>query len=305
MDICNNTICRTNNELLAAATNTDFLAGEGPSRRGPTERSEAEGPKESFGLQKRDLMVKSQNNFLHIGYYMNKRWVKKGTTTKGWRKTGATRKVSKAVQKYVKKEINTELERKQLAVNFANQVPISNTVGTKYNITASVAGAGAPGQQGTGDFNRLGAKIRIKQVEFRAQLQVAATVVEDMIRVIVVRDRQTTGIQPTAGEILYDVSAGMAITSPYKQSTIRQYEILHDEVIRMWNDTSAVPALAVHFLHFKKTFSGLGKIQEYYPNATAGTIADIVRGSVTVLLFSAGGVTNAINVYSNVIFTDA
>lgn len=214
----------------------------------------------------------------------------------------------------VKKMINKFVETKQIAYNYAASL-VSAVGGSRYSINKKLGNAGVslvtgvvnlgPGQQGVGGYQIIGNKILIKEIEFNVQLwQVAAAMVNDRVRAVLVWDKKCQGVDISSTELFYDAASGQAITSPYKQTGKQQYKILYDKTIELGNQGSATLGISRKQIHVKKKFPK-GILTTYYADTTATTVASIIDNHLEMMLFASSTNVQADDAYTNMIYQDA
>lgn len=236
---------------------------------------------------------------LYMAKYYKKRYRKRYT-----KKQKSDNKLAKV--KTVRRMIHRNIEKKQLFVNWANVTPISTTSGTQYIMMAPTVIAPIAGTQGVGDLQRIGSKISVKMIEFSVILNVTTGNFADIVRIMVVRDKDTNGTQITTSELLTSIGSGVAVTAPYRQSLKQNFEVYYDRIfdLKYMGPAVTVAASPNRTVRFKKYFKTPLSVN-YYQNANTGTVADVSDNNISVLMWSANGQASAVNMFTNVIFEDA
>lgn len=147
-------------------------------------------------------------------------------------------------------------------------------------------------QAGTGFFNRVGARIEMKNLHIRGSIINATTAVSDQIRLLVIYDRQPVGALPVISDILQSRDqAGTAATTGSSEinldnrdrfSILRDYECYVPSV----TNTAGVLTNGPNFPGMDDSFDvnvfiklkGLGT--HYKSTANPTTIADIATGAL-------------------------
>lgn len=151
-------------------------------------------------------------------------------------------------------------------------------------------------QTGSGFWNRIGSKTKMKSVQIRGTITQQATALESLLRMIIVYDKQANGAFPSLGSILEsrDQSGGQSNTiySNMKTESRDRFEIIRDET---WRAPSATYTAGVQtngpnypgvdnefeFNHFIK----LGSRKATY-SASTGAVSDITTGSLFVFFIA-------------------
>jgi len=148
---------------------------------------------------------------------------------------------------------------------------------------------------------RNGRETTMKSIEFRAVVAPTdVTGVEQTARVLLVYDRQANATPLTAVQVL----AANNTYAPRNLENRRRFKILFDRTFQI-GDRSAAPAS----MPFAKTIKFYRRLAHpvTYNAGNAGTVADIVTGSlylITVGTQGAGGAAGSCIFYSRVRFQD-
>lgn len=209
-------------------------------------------------------------------------------------------------KKSLRRVLNRNIESKQHLGQWADQSPISTTVGTQRTIMSPIVGPPSSASQGVGDLNRIGAKIMVKSILVSFTLMITTGNFADVVRIMLVRDKNTNGTQITTSELLSDIGTGNAVTSPIRASLKDQFEIYYDRVfnLKYLGPAVTVAPTPVRTIKFTKYFKK-GLPVTYYSNANTGTIADVQENNVSLLAFSAYNQSAQFDTYTSVIFQDA
>lgn len=135
---------------------------------------------------------------------------------------------------------------------------------------------------GDGYQNRDGRQITMQsiQLKFRAESDSTATGTNsrNAVRFLLAIDKQSNGAAPAVGDIL-DLTSVSAIDAMRNLNNRKRFKILMD---RRYEMSTVGPANMVDEFYLKRT-----NLQEVTFNAgTAGTVADIVTGSLYILYCS-------------------
>jgi len=213
-------------------------------------------------------------------------------------------KISKAVKKYVHKIVDNEPEKKQWAIQWG-LTALSQTVGSAFlmNLMSAVVG-----QQGVGDYNRIGSKIKVHAIEFKCTFQIAATTTLDQptkVRIIQVIDKKADGVILNPAELLYDISVGQGVNAPYNYKYRHEFEILSDRTVVLENQSGQVLLANTYRNYgFKHKFKH-PKTLSYYTNANAQTVASIEGPAIYTFMWAERTGINMVDGYSSMEFTDS
>lgn len=180
-----------------------------------------------------------------------------------------------------------------------NQGTMVNTnVGTPYLLNGT--------SQGSGGTNRTGRQFRMERLELRMTFSSASTqTYTDLIRVMVVLDKESRGAAPTTAEILENTTFGLGVlTSPYNFNNTSRFSILHDAYVEIRPAVLVAGAPeATYAVHTLKLNLGNRRVKCY--NTNTGTVSDIDEGSLYVISHGAQTAALAnISCYSRLVFRD-
>lgn len=148
-------------------------------------------------------------------------------------------------------------------------------------------------QTGSGFWNRIGSKTRMKSLQIRGTITQRATAVEALLRMIIVYDKQANGAFPLLSTILetreQNGTQSNTIYSCMKTESRDRFEIIKDET---WRSPSVTYAAGVQtngpnypgvdnefeFNHFIKL-----KSRKSTYSASTGDIGDITTGSLFII----------------------
>lgn len=209
-------------------------------------------------------------------------------------------------KKSLRRILNRNIESKQLIQSWADVNPISTTVGTQRTAMSTILGPPSTGIQGVGDLNRIGARIMVKYLKVNLTLMLQAAEDSDCVRVMIVRDKNTNGTQITTSELLSDTTTGLSYNSPIRDSLKDQFEVYYDRTFDLKYMGPAVSSAPtpIKSIKFTKYFKK-GLPVTYYPDASAGTIADVQENNVSLIVFSAFGKSALFDTYTSLSFQDA
>ena len=235
-------------------------------------------------------------------------------------------KMKKVIRRVVTSVLNREEEMKALPYNIIGGAgsTISQTTGTSsswcFNVPSGNASAGvgtgvitkAVGEQGVGQFQHIGNKIRIKKLQVSFKIYQNAVGASTSVRVMMIRDKQAFGIAPTLGEILLDVSAGNSFGSAYRLDYQDSYDVMYDKVYEINQYYAQVPsATNVGSTSmqangkFVKIVKKVNIPVEYYPDTTSTTWAGIQRNALWIYFVCDNGFAAVKNIQTCCYFTDA
>lgn len=187
----------------------------------------------------------------------------------------------------VKKVIDKEAEHKYVEANVASlnfdATPASATIvkSLDTDIVGNII-------QGTGVGQRVGERIKLQSMEFRAVF-VPTTATAGAVRLIIgqcVDEQLTTAMTLTYGEVLSQLSGAgdfSCITSAYEHEPQFKYKILSDECITWDAQNTAAPRVIV------KRFSRFPVRSRNYDGSTSN-----VTGAFFYMLLSANSVAATI-----------
>lgn len=125
------------------------------------------------------------------------------------------------------------------------------------------------------------------------------------VRILVFRDNEQDGVDPTPGNVLDTVGSPMAVVSPYNFFTCmagtnrkHRFEILHDQVIRLTPTTDIT-----NMLQWEQFYKGGNKHILY--DAAASADASNREGALFLLMVSDQPTnTPTVNYFNRILFTD-
>ncbi len=126
--------------------------------------------------------------------------------------------------------------------------------------------------QGDTTITRDGAQVKALSLEFVAHLGLNTSGTTTIVRLIIVRDKQTNQAIYTAADLLDDVTSGDQLASPYNLDNKFRFQILHDKVYNLHaSNTNQI---------VKKTFK-LNHILRF--DGSTPSIADLTSSSYSLL----------------------
>jgi len=189
------------------------------------------------------------------------------------------RKVPKVVKRYVKRCMTYAIEKKNSSVvGIIGNFGLPTTAGRVDEIqTFSIT-------QGDGNGNRTGNTIKPVRLDLRFTAQNPATNLGPMeFRVLLVQDRQTNGALPGIAEIF--TQAGGALGG-YNPDTVigsggRRFKILRDSMFCINTSPSVATTFTTEKMWKWSVFER--ELAPIHYDGTAGTIADLVSGSIYIV----------------------
>jgi len=181
-----------------------------------------------------------------------------------------------------------------------NELKAFDVALTGYNVDAAgtppAAAAAAVNAMINGSelYQRDGRKTYMKSLHFRAWLQVEATAVQDIIRIVIYYDSQPNGAAPTLATLLQDSNAAAAtsVLSGINLANRQRFQILRDIPILVPSSTFTAGVLTNTAFPdssgrlFINEFIHMKGLETIYNGVNGGTIADITSGAVGFFAFS-------------------
>jgi len=246
-----------------------------------------------------------------------RRWVDKSTAVAtGWKRTGRTRKVTKAVVKYVKRALKNRSEMKQFAYAHTNLIPMSSATGNKlyFNWCRGLDVTNTtPFAQGVGGYCRIGNEVLIHSLEVRFKLGYAAVpAASTTVRFIILRDKNPENTTFNPADFIYDVSANAAVHSPYKHNGLDQFHIYRDRQVQVDIFPGSTAAATWNVFNDKQYVIRM-KFKNpirtiFYPDAAAATAVTgvgIQKNALAILFFADTANCNCSNIWTSINYTDA
>jgi len=177
-----------------------------------------------------------------------------------------------------------------------------STSATGYNVTLLNGIV-----QGTSGTTRTGRQVMLEQLRVQLIFFPSQTASGDVVRVILVRDRETRGATPGLGDVLNVNTYGLtSVASSYNFDNVpSRFTILSDTVVALhptiYVTSAALPnAVYVPLLIEKK----LGTKTHYY-NTTVGNVTDVDSGGIFMFILNvAAAFQTQYQVDSRVVFRD-
>ncbi len=137
--------------------------------------------------------------------------------------------------------------------------------------------------QGSGGTNRTGRRFKMESLRLRLLVATnPAVTTGDIVRVMVVHDREARGAAPTTAQLLERTTFGVDLcTSPVNFDNTERFQYLYDKVIAL------EPQPAASFTTYTSIpiDMKLGQTVRCY-NTSVGTVADIDEGSLYLILWA-------------------
>lgn len=208
------------------------------------------------------------------------------------------------IKKIVKSEIKANMETKQIVNSYTAITPISVTTGDVFTVGAPIAGAGNPGQQGTGSYNRIGDEILVHEAEFNAELVLAAAG-SQTVRWFMISVPQPDGVITNLGDMLYDTGATLSCYSPFAYHKMKEWGVrVLASGYRTLTTNYAVINNPVSSLYVKKKFKKPIK-QSFAANTTLSGIASYTKNAIHFIVVASASNVTIQKAQSSVLFTDA
>jgi len=154
-------------------------------------------------------------------------------------------------------------------------------------------------QSGSGFWNRIGSKTKMKSIQLRGTITQSATALESLLRMLIVYDKQANGAFPTIGQILEtrDQSGAQSnsIYSNMKTESRDRFEIIKDST---WKAPSCTYTAGVQTNG--PSYPGVDNEYEFNEfiklksrkttySASTGDIGDITTGSLFIIFIASQG----------------
>lgn len=133
--------------------------------------------------------------------------------------------------------------------------------------------------QGVQHYERIGQEIVSKSIQCRGQVLVGGGSSPITYRILIVQDRQTSGVLPTLGNVLHDVtSTQKTLLSPYKLANRKRFKIIwdHTDTLDSGQGTS----------NFEMFFSNTGFKTEFL--GTTSAVTDLSSNGIYFWIISDG-----------------
>lgn len=203
-------------------------------------------------------------------------------TPKRMKRTKRTARKPISFRKAVLK-ISHEMKNVDLVQNLTN---VTNTFNLYTLNTIS---------QGTNAGDRTGRDAVIESVQIRGIMSLGSpsTTPEDVLRVMLIWDRETRGAAPAAADVFLSTGGGSTCISQLNYDNAHRFKIVKDELYMI--NTSAIGQTAAtswaQNTMLVKNNSKTHKIglKTHYYNTSAGTVADIDSGALYLVVVSLYG----------------
>lgn len=201
-----------------------------------------------------------------------------------------------AVRRYVKTCMKREAEKKHVTTSDSGIAPgATGTFGTSLVAMS----------QGSTAVTRVGAQINVIAVSCWGYATLPAASTGDLIRCILILDHQPNGANPAVTDVLEAAN----FLSPYNLDKVgsssagpARFRILADKTYDL-NAPSAIVATgtATKYVHFRA--NAKVDLQVHYAG-NAGTVSDLVKNNLIWLYLTGNASTTAVNVRSQICYTD-
>lgn len=188
-------------------------------------------------------------------------------------------KVAKAVKKYVKRTLDRTIEDKYSEIDIGTSsvgiIPQYNLL--SHNISMI---------QGTGSNNRIGDKIRLKYLDLK-MLVGAGQLYSTYFRVLLVKYNHPNGSAITTGDLMFNTGGYGAMRPLFPKNVLSEkgITVLMDKYYTIKALGNTTSDYNYRPISIKKR---LGWTQSYLRNSNVGTIADVEKGALYLVIF--GGV---------------
>lgn len=215
---------------------------------------------------------------------------------------GGVKKAKTTGGKIARRPMQREVEVKGVDTALNMPAPILQTTGTNAN--AAVVNLI---QQGTGSYNRIGRKIKMKSVFLNIEGHYAMNMFNGgggdalmgaNLRMVVVYDKQPSGILPTFDEIFghtyQDGTSATYVFDSLKYEAMSRFRVIRNEVITIQPMVNPGTGDQAHYPFHKTFYIPLKGLETVYAgNANPATIAQIQSGGLYVYFRSDIGNTGA------------
>lgn len=181
-------------------------------------------------------------------------------------------KVAKKVRSYVKKAISRRLEDKFIQEDAPPANPISSTTGVGYCLSSTTQTV-----QGTGSNNRVGDKIRMKNLEIRLHMAGTSATYDTAFRIFLIRFKDPQGVNLAVSDFMVN-NAGVGIDRPvYPKPLLDRVDIMMDRVYTIKALGNVTADVAHRLVTIRKR---LDMVQTFLRNTTSTTGTAIEKNSI-------------------------
>jgi hypothetical protein len=162
--------------------------------------------------------------------------------------------------------------------------------------------------QGSGGINRTGRQVLIESLRVQLIFQPASNNnAGDLVRVIIVRDKECRGVTPGLGDVLTNNTYGLSsLASSYNFDNVpSRFHMIHDELITL--DPQSYFGVANYENYSFKPILINKKInaKTHFYNTNAGNVTDIDSGGIFMFVLNlSGSVQTEYQVDQRLIFRD-
>jgi len=199
-------------------------------------------------------------------------------STRKMKKTNKKPKVSTEVKKYVEEAISNRVEDKYIQEDAIAITPVSSTTGSALLISHTPQTV-----QGLGSNNRIGDKIRLKDLDMFIHLAGMTSTHNTAFRVMMIKYKDPNGIALTAGDFMVN-TAGIGLNRPVLAKPILdRVSIMYDKIFHLPCVGNVSADVNHKIVRIRK--KNLNLVQTYIRNANTGTIADVEKNAVYLWIF--------------------
>jgi len=172
---------------------------------------------------------------------------------------------------------------------------------------------------GTGYFQRIGRRIRVRKLRIRGEIEVplqanqTAADQAGLVRIVLYQDKQTGGVQAQAEEVLgasesMDVqNDGQAIHVPQNPINFGRFRVLYDKTFKLTPPPISYDGTNVEQAGFSVPFKINVKcdVPINFNQTNGSTVADIVDNSFHVIAATTSGLNCSLSYVCRMVFEDA
>lgn len=189
------------------------------------------------------------------------------------------------LERMLVKKMQREVEKKGV------DTPLSiNQIIDTYNTNADIYQLNAI-DAGTNGYNRVGRKIRYLSLRVKGVASLTGFTRSNVLRMVVVWDKQPSGVLPTYSQIFGQTEATGAITqtltSQVRYDQMDRFKILRDKVMPM--NIQCAPASSETYAMWVEydEYINMKGLESVYNDGTSGTISDLNSGAIYLVFRAA------------------
>lgn len=210
----------------------------------------------------------------------------------GTRKSFKRRKVTKPVKAYVKRAIVSQEEKKFASYSAVMSPVLATPILYLQNGLST----------GPERFNRVGNSVRMRTLQAYFNLYTATANVAQHIRILLVMDRMSMGVAPTAAQVFSNPLT--SFNSPLNPNLVpSRFRIMYDRKFALNIGGGATDVPQVKQVRIKKTWKNGQKI--VYNDLTVGNITAINKFALYWIVCNVNAVAANLDFTSTLYFTDA